>query len=110
MIHSGWQAVGWRVAANRLAALAAASTASTASMASSSASPSPEETALKVDGLNLRTPEGRPWPWRNCMKLYECGEFSETVLGDFGRFAHFPFTAVAFVLNTTLIIINSNYQ
>lgn len=53
------QAVGWRVAANRLAALAAASTASTASMASSSASPSPEETALKVDGLNLRTPEGR---------------------------------------------------
>lgn len=49
------QAVGWRVAANRLAALAAAS----ASTASSTVSSSPEGAALKVDGLYLRTPEGR---------------------------------------------------
>lgn len=49
------QAVGWRVAANRLAALAAAS----ASTASSTVSSSPEGVALKVDGLYLRTPEGR---------------------------------------------------
>lgn len=51
------QAVGWRVAANRLAALASAATAST----STAASPSPAAgaMALKVEGLNLRTPEGR---------------------------------------------------
>lgn len=57
MLFLDLQAVGWRVAANRLAALASAASASTAGVAG--ATPPAEGAALKLDDLCLRTPEGR---------------------------------------------------
>lgn len=53
------QAVGWRVAANRLAALASAAAAASSDVAPSPSPGGPEDPALKVEGLSLRTPEGR---------------------------------------------------